>query len=669
MKHKLLIFALIFCSGIKLFAQNNKIESDFFDIMIIPANTKVWDEKGSGASRELRIWSAQKQTGYFLFGNQLTRNDIKDGKYTSTIALKPKNAYLNQKLIVEPSSFEEVWNSKGTTIDPRIYIWRAICPEGYVSLGMVITSYSDVTRAGTIPNGTDCGCIKKEVMDIKTNKSVDLVKEAIYDSENESTDDKKIGFWDAGGTSENVSQVSLWRTRITGATEQNNVMLTSNSFFASKLKNITPFDKPYALNLKFDIDLNKKVNIKTPEISPPFPPDEADLKSKEVTNEYTVPFFAVKDDKYPSMLDQFLACPYYSVTRKTRYKYVNHFSCPLNGSKTSFSYAITNSVSKEDNWQNAVGISLGYSFSVGVEGSYGAGKVSATSTFSVEASYNRSWGGSTTKTEETTSAYDVELEPGQSAVILQEINEFQVFRVINGKKENTPYAQYIQGEKSHIPLYFNDPEREKSKINTDNVKDSPKGNIGGITAYGKYFVELKPDGRLIINTLDDNAKICNGENTAKANQQRVNVALGKTATQSSTLISSIFPNGGHASYAVDGNIDGNYINNSVTHTNAEVDSWWVVDLGQVYDIDEIVVWNRTDCCAERLDNFVISTSLNSFTNSAGISGLIDYGRQGTWAAGLKSITIKGKGKARYLRINSSGPNVELSLAEVQVFAK
>jgi hypothetical protein len=363
------------------------------------------------------------------------------------------------------------------------------------------------------------------------------------------------------------------------------------------------------------------------------------------------------------MLDQFLACPYYSVTRKTRYKYVNHFSCPLNGSKTSFSYAITNSVSKEDNWQNAVGISLGYSYSIGAEVTSGVATASTTHTFSVEASYNRSWGGSTTKTEETTSAYDVELEPGQSAVILQEINEFQVFRVINGKKENTPYAQYIQGDKSHIPLYFNDPEREKSKTSVDKSEDAPKGNIAGISAYGKYFVELKPDGRLIINTLDDNAKICNGDNASIKNQARVNIALGKSTRQS-----SYYYMGGASNLAVDGNINPLFAGGSVTHTNPEKSPWWEVDLGAEYDIDEIVVWNRLDdCCWSRFNNFYIKTALSSIDNYPPV---INYGPYSPWTATNPSVSIKGKGKARYVRIflDSSTP-IDLHFAEVQIFAK
>src|SRR5262245_45080602 len=60
-----------------------------------------------------------------------------------------------------------------------------------------------------------------------------------------------------------------------------------------------------------------------------------------------------------------------------------------------------------------------------------------------------------------------------------------------------------------------------------------------------------------------------------------NLAQGMTATQSSTHDKF------GADRAVDGRTDGNLGNNSVAHTNQENQPWWQVDLGQVYQIDEI----------------------------------------------------------------------------------
>lgn len=80
----------------------------------------------------------------------------------------------------------------------------------------------------------------------------------------------------------------------------------------------------------------------------------------------------------------------------------------------------------------------------------------------------------------------------------------------------------------------------------------------------------------------------------------VNVAVLGTATQST------MQSGGTPERAIDGNTDGWWGNNSVTHTADVAGSWWEVDLGWRFELDEIVLHNRSDCCAERLSNFRVS---------------------------------------------------------------
>ena len=78
-----------------------------------------------------------------------------------------------------------------------------------------------------------------------------------------------------------------------------------------------------------------------------------------------------------------------------------------------------------------------------------------------------------------------------------------------------------------------------------------------------------------------------------------NIAKGKSARQSSTGY------GGPAKFAVDGNTSGSYAAKTITHTNQESKPWWEVDLGGAQTIERIVLWPRTDCCPERLDNFTL----------------------------------------------------------------
>ncbi len=74
----------------------------------------------------------------------------------------------------------------------------------------------------------------------------------------------------------------------------------------------------------------------------------------------------------------------------------------------------------------------------------------------------------------------------------------------------------------------------------------------------------------------------------EAFQGDTNLAINGTVKQSSTAF------GGTGQRAIDGNTDGDYANNSVTHTDQESSPWIEVDLGSEQPIDRIVIWNRTD---------------------------------------------------------------------------
>jgi len=140
-----------------------------------------------------------------------------------------------------------------------------------------------------------------------------------------------------------------------------------------------------------------------------------------------------------------------------------------------------------------------------------------------------------------------------------------------------------------------------------------------------------------------------------------NLALKKKARQSSTGY------GGDPQRAVDGNTDGNYGANSVTHTDNQKEAWWEVDLGRVQDIREIKLWNRTDCCSERLSDFVVLVSeqpfrSNTLDDSLNNSSVWNYSIDGV-AQRETSVPVGVPG--RYVRIQLRGSNW-LSLAEVQV---
>jgi len=146
--------------------------------------------------------------------------------------------------------------------------------------------------------------------------------------------------------------------------------------------------------------------------------------------------------------------------------------------------------------------------------------------------------------------------------------------------------------------------------------------------------------------------------------QRINVALGKPTTQSSTAFE------GESSRAVDGNTSGDYHGqNSVTHTEKEASAWWQVDLGAAHSIVQIKIWNRTDCCSERLTNFFVLVSSAPFTSTDINSTLSQPGvfafPAPSQASTPTTITVGKTG--RFVRVQLVGTDF-LSLAEVEVIA-
>jgi RHS repeat-associated protein len=130
-----------------------------------------------------------------------------------------------------------------------------------------------------------------------------------------------------------------------------------------------------------------------------------------------------------------------------------------------------------------------------------------------------------------------------------------------------------------------------------------------------------------------------------------NLALNKPATQSSDL------GGGVASRAVDGNTNGNWYNNSVTHTNSEAGAWWQVDLGGMQPVQSVEVWNRTDCCSERLTYFKVWLLDSNQMEVTSINVSVQAGTP---------TTLPVSGTARYVKVQLLGTDY-LSLAEVKVW--
>jgi len=153
-----------------------------------------------------------------------------------------------------------------------------------------------------------------------------------------------------------------------------------------------------------------------------------------------------------------------------------------------------------------------------------------------------------------------------------------------------------------------------------------------------------------------------------------NLATGSTASQSSTLSNTANPT---AAKAIDGNLNGSFGSGSTTHTdgNATGAVWWETTLATPSFIDEIALYNRGDCCQDRLSNFrltVFNGAAKAFeqdyfvgTGQAGNIFSVVEDTGGFFATGdrVRVELIGGVNNA------NSGTNKVLSLREVEIYGE
>ncbi len=82
----------------------------------------------------------------------------------------------------------------------------------------------------------------------------------------------------------------------------------------------------------------------------------------------------------------------------------------------------------------------------------------------------------------------------------------------------------------------------------------------------------------------------------------------------------------------------------------------------MFDLDQIVLWNRTDCCPERLSNFNVSV-LDNLNNTIWTN---DYFTGGGYPTPSLVIDLPDNTLGEIVKVRLNGSDY-LSLAEVQVF--
>jgi hypothetical protein len=186
--------------------------------------------------------------------------------------------------------------------------------------------------------------------------------------------------------------------------------------------------------------------------------------------------------------------------------------------------------------------------------------------------------------------------------------------------------------------------------------------IVGIKSHDGHWLGTTSDAKLLANrrAITDGSevlfsiyKLTKSHPVAPQCSKNVGAPAAKLISTNKPASQSSEGWAGKASRAVDGKTDGRYGHGSCTHTQSQHRAWWKVDLGASYNIHRVVVWNRADCCATRLNNFEV---------------LADGHKCGTIGTARTSNTVQcNNQRAATVTVRLTGTNY-LTLCEVQVYA-
>ncbi|XP_053533544.1 fucolectin-like [Ictalurus punctatus] len=140
--------------------------------------------------------------------------------------------------------------------------------------------------------------------------------------------------------------------------------------------------------------------------------------------------------------------------------------------------------------------------------------------------------------------------------------------------------------------------------------------------------------------------------------QEIDVALGGIATQS-----SVYSNYYQAYFAIDGNRASYFNSHSCSCTNSDYNPWWRVDLLAVYDISNVIITNRGDCCPERINGAEIHIG-NSLLNNGNNNPRCDVIAS---IPGGASANYTCKMRGRYVTIIIPNVSQYLTLCEVEIY--
>lgn len=238
--------------------------------------------------------------------------------------------------------------------------------------------------------------------------------------------------------------------------------------------------------------------------------------------------------------------------------------------------------------------------------------------------------------------------------------------VVENYTRNQPVMNRLDGARifiSHYPIETDDIDviEQMGSVHTLQLQGGHETydlNVGNAT-YGRY-VRIQARKHEYLNFAELSVLSKTGNDNSPVSR---NLAVGKPVTAS-----SYYPDN-PPERGVDDWMGGLF------HSTEEENPWWDVDLGAHYPIEMVRVFNRTDCCKDRLSGVRVTASNYPF------SSMENFAYENHVSNRNRTVTLKNQPyaeadfvnngaplTARYIRLQAPGNRV-LNFREVQVFGQ
>ncbi len=312
------------------------IVNDALEIDFATSFNLVWNDRGSGASRDGSFYRPVVPSGFRALGHYAQGNyDSPTGAVM--IVVKARNA----DALKEPVDYELVWKDTGSGADKDGAMWKPIPPQGYVAMGLV------VTEGYNKPSLNEVVCVR-----------VDL------------TGDASPGglIWNDKGSGAE-KDFACWDMIAPTSPSEGEGYVATGTFWGVD-SHTQPVGHPCLHVLKLRLQVENTANTLPAPILHSYQKPSI-YENDSFTSVLKLPFFAVKD---PSLSDAQKAkdSPVYKLLRQDRYKLVfhshNNTSTAQNPS-ISFTEGFEESESKSFTSTTGIEIGVEYGFTAALKGS------------------------------------------------------------------------------------------------------------------------------------------------------------------------------------------------------------------------------------------------------------------------------------------------------------